>query len=119
MSSGVSNGSEETIKKKMRKGFGGITYCKEGLLKHQQRTRETNHQDRLSSYEAEDDTLNAGGDEELWDTHHVVHLISCSSEKDGVIIASIACSSNIKMQTNKHVLPSSPPKVMAGDRAAK
>lgn len=105
--------------KKMRMWFGGITYCEESLLKHQQRTRETNHQDRLSGYEAEDDTLNAGGDEELRDAHHVFHLISCSGEVEGVIITSITYNSNRKTQTNMHTLPSSPPKVMAGDRAAK
>lgn len=53
-----------------------ITHSEEGLFEHQQWTGETNHQDGLSCNEAEDDPLNAGGDEELRNTHHVFHLIS-------------------------------------------
>lgn len=66
--------------------FSVITHSKEGLLKHQQRTRETNNQDGLSCNEAEDDPLNAGGDEELWNAHHVVHLISCRRKVDSKVL---------------------------------
>ena len=54
----------------------GITHGIEGFLKHQQRSWEADDQHRLRSQEAEDDSLDAGGDQELRHTHHAVHLIS-------------------------------------------
>lgn len=52
------------------------TYREKSFFKHQQWSWEANDKDRLGSNEAEDDTLDAGGDHELWHTHIFVSFVS-------------------------------------------
>lgn len=53
-----------------------FTYSEKSFLKHQQRSREANDEDRLGSEQTEDDAHETGGYHELWHTHHPLRFVS-------------------------------------------
>lgn len=73
---GRMNGGQRML---MREGWmdedSKATHAVEGLLKQQQRSGEADHQHRLGSDETEDDPLDAGGDHQLRDAHHLFRFV--------------------------------------------
>ena len=54
-------------------------HLEEGFLKHEQRPREANHEQRLSSQQREEDAEHSSGHDQLGHTHQPLGLLSCGS----------------------------------------
>ena len=90
----------------------------EGLLEHQQGPGEADHQQWLGAQQAEENALERRGHDQLRHPDQVLCLLSWGGRNRLRGLAAGPCVLPTAPPQSLS-LPSSPPKVMAGDRAAK